>query len=131
MPVVDDIREFEPDARSVGQARRFVRQALQDLASDADGADLADTVLLAANEIATNAVLHARTTFSVHVVLDADCVCVEISDENSRMPQPCLVPADATSGRGLNLIDASGLRWGMERHSGGKTVWVRARRPHA
>jgi anti-sigma regulatory factor (Ser/Thr protein kinase) len=118
----DVTREFEPDAPAVSQARRFLRQALQDLLGDGGAGDLADTLLMAANELATNAVLHARTEFTVRVAVDAVHVRVEVTDENSRVPQPCLAPADATSGRGLALIDGSGLHWGVDRHPGGKTV---------
>jgi len=92
-------REFEPDTLAVSQARRFLRQALQDLLGDDDGSELADTLLIAANELTTNAVLHARTEFVVRVVVDAVRVRVEVTDGNSRVPQPCLAPADATSGR--------------------------------
>jgi len=103
-------REFEPDAPAVSQARRFLRQALQDLLGDDDGSELADTLLMAANELTTNAVLHARTEFVVRVAVDAEHVRVEVTDGNSRVPQPCLAPADATSGRGLAIIDGSGLK---------------------
>ncbi len=48
---------------------------------------------MAANELATNAVLHARTEFTVRVVLDGVQARVEVSNENSRVPQPCLAPA--------------------------------------
>lgn len=64
---------------------------------------------MAANEFATNAVLHARTNFTVQVRDDGVVVRIEISDRNSRMPQPCLTPADATSGRGLAIVGGSGL----------------------
>ena len=83
-------------------------------------------LVMAANELATNAVLHARTEFTVRVLIDAYRVRVEVSDGNTRMPQPCLTPADATSGRGLAIVDGSGLQWGAERHARGKTVWVQA-----
>jgi len=121
-------REFEPDTLAVSQARRFLRQALQDLLGDDDGSELADTLLMAANELTTNAVLHARTEFVVRVVVDAVRVRVEVTDGNSRVPQPCLAPADATSGRGLAIIDGSGLQRGIDRHPGGKTVWLQAQR---
>jgi len=81
---------------------------------------------MAANELATNAVLHARTEFTVRVLIDAYRVRVEVSDGNTRMPQPCLTPAHATSGRGLAIVDGTGLQWGAERHARGKTVWVQA-----
>jgi len=131
VPVVtaaDVSREFGPDALAVSQARRFLRQALQDLLGDGNGSELADTLLLAANELTTNAVLHARTEFVVRVAVDAVHVRVEVTDANSRVPQPGLAPADATSGRGLAIIDGSGLQHGIHRHSGGKTVWLQAQR---
>ena len=121
-------REFEPDALAVSQARRFLRQALQDLLGDDDGSELADTLLMAANELTTNAVLHARTEFVVRVAVDAAHVRVEVTDGNSRVPQPYLAPPDATSGRGLAIIDGSGLQRGIDRHPGGKTVWLQAQR---
>lgn len=128
MPTAEVAREFPPDARAVGQARRFLRQALQDQLGDDPGSDLADLLLMVANELATNAVLHARTEFTVRLVVAPDLVRVEVADDNSRTPQPCLAPADATSGRGLAIVDGSGLDWGVDRHGGGKTVWVQALR---
>ena len=128
MTVADVTREFEPTAPSVWQARRFLRQALQDLLTEGDNDDLVDTLLIAANELATNAVLHARTEFTVRIAVDTIHVRIEVKDENSRLPQPCLAPADATSGRGLAIIDSSGLHWGIDRHPGGKTVWLQANR---
>lgn len=123
-------REFEPDAPSVSQARRILRQALRDLLAEDHDGDLADRLLMAANELARNAVLHARTEVTVRVAVDAVHVRIGVTDDNSRVPQPCLAPADATSGRGLAIIDGSGLQWGIDRHPGGKTVWLQAPRAH-
>jgi len=122
------VEQFEPDTLSVSRARRFLRQAIQALLPDEAGGDLADTLIMAANELATNAVMHARTEYSIRVIATAGQVRVEVSDENSRLPQPCLAPADATSGRGLAIVDGSGLQWGIDRHTAGKTVWVQADR---
>jgi len=124
----DVSREFGPDAFAVSQARWFLWQALQDLLGEGDGSELADTLLLAVNELTTNAVLHARTEFVVRFAVDAVHARVEVTDANSRVPQPCLAPADATSGRGLAIIDGSGLQHGIDRHSGGKTVWLQGQR---
>jgi anti-sigma regulatory factor (Ser/Thr protein kinase) len=126
--VADVACEFEPDAPSVSSARRFLRQTLQGMSADGGGSELADTLLTAANELATNAVLHARTEFTVRVVLELTLVRIEVSDGNSRVPQPCLAPVDATSGRGLAIVDGTGLQWGIDRHAGGKTVWLQASR---
>lgn len=129
MSAVDVSSEFAPDPPAVGAARRFLRQALQDQLDGHAGSDLADSLLMAANELATNAVMHARTEFTVRLLVAPDRVRVEVADENSRVPQPCLAPADATSGRGLAIVDSSGLDWGVDRHPGGKTVWVQGARP--
>jgi anti-sigma regulatory factor (Ser/Thr protein kinase) len=122
-------QRFRPVPSEVSACRRFVRSALAEVETEPGGDDLVQLLLLMASELATNAVLHGRTDFTVRVRVDPADVCIEVSDGNTRMPQPCLTPADATTGRGLAIIDASGLDWGAERHAGGKTVWVRARRP--
>ena len=122
------VEQFEPTASALRRVRRFVRHALGDAGVNGAEGDLADLVLLVANELATNAALHARTEYVVALVADEDRVRVEVRDGNTRVPQPCLAPPDATSGRGLVLIDASGMRWGVERHDDGKTVWAEARR---
>jgi anti-sigma regulatory factor (Ser/Thr protein kinase) len=125
MASTEVLQEFSPEPPAASHARRFLRGALGAL-TDEDGGDLVDSVVMAANELITNAVLHGRTDFSVRVLIDDDVVRVEVSDENSRLPQPCLAPSDATSGRGLALVDGSGLDWGIERRGLGKCVWLKA-----
>jgi Histidine kinase-like ATPase domain len=127
VPADDVVAErFRPAPPAVSAARRFVRRALEHIESAPAGDGLVDSLIMAANELTTNAVLHARTEFTVRVLIDAHRVRVEVSDGNTRMPQPCLAPADATSGRGLAIVDGTGLPWGTERHPHGKTVWVEA-----
>jgi anti-sigma regulatory factor (Ser/Thr protein kinase) len=127
---IDDVagQRFRPVPSEVSACRRYVRSVLTELAADPGGHDLVDLLVLTTSELATNAVLHGRTDFSVRVRVSDTQVRIEVSDGNTRMPQPCLTPADATTGRGLAIIDGSGFDWGAERHDGGKTVWVRARR---
>jgi anti-sigma regulatory factor (Ser/Thr protein kinase) len=124
--VFEDVptEKFRPDPAAVPEARRFLRKALNALCEDDHELELADTLLMAGNELTTNAVLHARTEFTVRIRDDGTAVRIEVSDRNTRLPQPCLTPADAASGRGLAIVDGSGLAWGVERHAGGKTVWV-------
>jgi anti-sigma regulatory factor (Ser/Thr protein kinase) len=124
----DDLgaERFRPHPEAVSRARRFLRRSLAGIPAGSVGDDLVHTLVTAANELVTNAVLHARTEFTVRVLADTRLVRIEVSDSNTRMPQPCLAPADAASGRGLAIVDGSGLQWGAERHPGGKTVWVQA-----
>jgi anti-sigma regulatory factor (Ser/Thr protein kinase) len=121
-PVLVASGEFRPEPAAVPAARRLVRDALARLPTGALGQDGVDILVLAANEVITNAVLHARTEFTVTVLLAGPVARVEVTDGNTRTPQPCLTPLDATSGRGLGLVDALGLMWGVERRRDGKVV---------
>lgn len=115
-------RRFGPTPVAVREARAFLRDCLDALARHVDF-DV-DAVLLAANELATNAVVHGGTEFEVRVRLHDGTVRVEVTDHDPRLPQARTAGADATSGRGLALIDSSGLHWGADRTDDGKTVWL-------
>jgi hypothetical protein len=121
-------RRFRPEPAAVAQVRGFLRDALAQVGSAPGGDDLVNLLIMGANELATNAVIHARTDFTVAVLIEPDRVRIDVSDANTRMPQPCLTPVYATSGRGLARVVASGLGWGAERHAAGKTVWVQVGR---
>jgi hypothetical protein len=58
-------------------------------------------------------------------------VRVEVTDASVDAPQPREAPVEATSGRGLAIIDGSGLQWGIDQHADGKTVWLQAPRARA
>ncbi len=49
---------------------------------------------------------------------------IELRDDNPRLPAPVVFSDDATSGRGLAMVDALSRRWGVGRQGGGKTVWA-------
>jgi hypothetical protein len=55
VPADPVVEQFEPDTPSVSRALRFLRQAIQALLSDEAGGDLADALIMAADELATNA----------------------------------------------------------------------------
>lgn len=85
--------------------------------------DLHDAVLLA-SELATNAVVHARSSFEVAVSTEGDRLRIEVSDADPGVPQVQWVPAGATSGRGLLIVETLAAAWGVQpREGGGKTVW--------
>ena len=111
---------FSHDARSVTQARRFVRQNLEELPPD-----LRDAVEMMVSELATNCVLHTESDFTVHLEQTADELRVEVSD--SGRGRPVLRPPDPTSisGRGLRTVEMLSDAWGVQPHSDapGKTVW--------
>jgi anti-sigma regulatory factor (Ser/Thr protein kinase) len=116
--------ELDPAPEAVRAARQFLRAALPRPGLDPV---TIDSLLLAASELVTNAVLHARTRFRVTVRKAAPgTIRVEVADGNPRPPQALAAPPAATSGRGLAIIDGLGLNWGVETHERGKVVWIEA-----
>ncbi|MFC0498408.1 SpoIIE family protein phosphatase [Streptomyces mutabilis] len=112
-------RRFPDGPVSVASARRFVRAALDDAASD-----LVDTAQLLVSELVTNAVLHARTEAEVTVSRLDGRVRVRVADRRpgrGLVPQNC--PPYAGTGQGLALVEQLASRYGVDVGDEGKTVW--------
>lgn len=107
------------DASSARAARRFLREVLEDWRCD----EVVEVVLLAANELVTNAIMHARTDFEVAVRLARGVVRIEVTDRDDRLPVYREARDDALGGRGMGVLDAVAARWGVDPVSGGKRVW--------
>ncbi len=108
------------ESRSAGIARRFLRDTLRDW----DAATYTDTAELVLTELVTNAILHAKTDIVVRVDLSSDVLRLEVVDHSLRQPIARHYSAEATTGRGLALVDALTRRWGVEPEQAGKTVWA-------
>lgn len=112
-------RWWPADPTSVPQARRFVTDALSNLAQ----ARLAALELMV-SELVTNAVTHTHTPFTLRLVTTNDEIRIEVSDQlpgtvAAREPAP-----SELHGRGLQIVQALADRWGSgPSRSGGKTVW--------
>jgi anti-sigma regulatory factor (Ser/Thr protein kinase) len=108
-------------AEAVPRARHGVVAALRDWDCDA----LVDATALVVSELVTNAVLHARTPLEVTLVQERDGVRVAVRDLADGQPARRDSPSLASTGRGLVLLEALALSWGVDRHpGGGKTVWA-------
>jgi anti-sigma regulatory factor (Ser/Thr protein kinase) len=111
-------RRFRAEPGSAGSARHFVGSVLE-----SHGVESLDARLLT-SELATNAVVHGRTEFTVRVALWDERVRVEVRDSNDRLPRSGTdLPVDATRGRGLPLVDVIAPVWGVEPLDEGKSVW--------
>ena len=107
---------------SVPAARHFVSTRLRTWQLGA----MAETVELVTSELATNAVLHARSPFTVRLARQpTGAVFLEVLDGSIRAPQQKVFGATAMTGRGLWLVQRLSSAWGVDVVSGGKTVWVR------
>jgi len=105
---------------SVPTARHFVESILTAWGER----ETAWTGALLVSELATNCTLHARTEFTVRVTQRTGRILIEVQDLSPRIPQPRTYGAQATTGRGLQLVQTLGAEWGVTPTSDGKTVWV-------
>jgi anti-sigma regulatory factor (Ser/Thr protein kinase) len=117
--VLQESMTLRADASSARAARRFLRSVLEGWQCD----HVIEVTLLAANELVTNAILHARTELHLLVRLQRDSLRIEVADHDDQLPIHRHVPEDATEGRGIALIDAVAARWGVDALPDGKRVW--------
>jgi anti-anti-sigma regulatory factor len=85
---------------------------------------------LVANELAANAIVHARADFDLTVVHTGRFLRVGVQDTCTAMPRCPEEPAATStlmrpgSGRGLRIVAAAATHWGATPVSGGKIVWA-------
>ena len=110
-----------PEASSAAQARAFVSQHLL----DHDLPHLVDDIEVVVSELATNAMAHAHTPFTVILCAFDDTVVLEVSDASRTEPSLIVARALDTTGRGVAIVQALSRDWGvLPRASGGKSVWA-------
>ena len=110
---------FDGNADTARRGRRFLSETL----ATWDVGDVDFTASLVLSELVTNAVLHANTEIVVRLSPLVNGVRIEVEDGSSRVPLPRRYALDATTGRGLALVDALSQSWGVELTANGKTVW--------
>jgi anti-sigma regulatory factor (Ser/Thr protein kinase) len=115
---VEHRRKFPQSTEAVRDARAYVRKSLSDRADPS----VLDDVELVVSELATNAVIHARSPFEVVIASDGR-VRVDVLDRSPTVPTKRPAPPPATSGRGLWIVEALCDRWGIRTDHRGKSVW--------
>jgi len=113
---------FEATPISASKARAFVSGHLVDHRL----LHLVDPVRLVAGELATNALLHARTAFSVTLAALGETVLLTVGDDSALVPVRRAALATDQTGRGLEIVNVVSLEWGMTQAdgAGSKTVWA-------
>jgi two-component sensor histidine kinase len=86
--------------------------------------DCIDRILMIVNELAANAIDHARTTCDITVWHTKSLVRVLVADESPLPPRISPHNINARRGRGLQMVKALANRWGWTARHGGKTVWA-------
>jgi anti-sigma regulatory factor (Ser/Thr protein kinase) len=109
------------EGSSAARARAFVSRHLR----DHDLPHLVDDIKVVASELATNAMAHAQTPFTVILCAFDETVVLEVSDQSRAEPSLVVARALDTSGRGVAIVQALSRDWGvLSRASGGKSVWA-------
>ncbi|MCN9244581.1 ATP-binding protein [Streptomyces sp. RY43-2] len=126
------VQRFSATRRGARLARRLAAHQL-DLWGLSYDSQASEAVVLVVAELGANAVLHGRVPgrdFELRLRCDraAGLVRVEVSDTHParpKPPEPIPDPADTEGGRGLLLVEALAVRWGVAERTGpGKTVWA-------
>lgn len=124
--VEETVRErFAADLKSVRAARRFVSEVLQGWGCTA----IDDSATLLVSELVTNAIVHAHSTVELAVHLRSERVRVEVIDAAREHVRRRDAKDDEQSGRGMALIEALAVAWGVDSLLSGKSVWFEMERP--
>src|SRR5688500_20062968 len=86
---------------SASEARAFVSHHLVEHGLR----PLADPVRLVVSELATNAIAHARTAFSVTVAADDHCLALTVRDDADPFPARRDAQVMDLGGRGLQIVE--------------------------
>lgn len=113
--------QLTAEDESVPRARHFVCNLLVDQRF----LHLVEDVPLVVSELATNAVRHAHTPFTVTLEQVDQSVLLTVTDGSPDPPAQLATGLLTTGGRGLSLVDEVSGDWGVIRRPGeGKSVWA-------
>jgi hypothetical protein len=118
-------RSFPLDRDAPRQARHFALDLLRNWRLEQRcGVNLACDVAIVVSELATNAVRHARSGFTVSLMLGPEAIQIRIEDARPVAGSHGDPPLPVSPDHGLGLVDAVSARWGVQPADGGKTVWA-------
>ena len=123
----DELR-LAPTPTAAAAARRLVRDTLWSWELGPPDGELSEQAQLLADELVTNAVVHAQTDMQLRLELGGGLLHIAVRDLDRRLPR--LLPDDpqAEGGRGLRLVKWVATAWGAQPDpDGGKLVWCTLR----
>lgn len=106
---------------AVVEARRFLSDAAR---ASRVSTEVLEVVLLLGSELATNAVVHARTPFVVGMQVTGHQLRVWVADGDPRPPRVLEEDVTTPGGFGLLVVQRLAASWGVEEVPDGKVVWV-------
>lgn len=108
-----------PDSASIAGSRRFTESFLR-----AHGLDrLTDTMVLLVSEVVTNAIIHGESGAELCLMLTGTTIRAEVRDGSRALPAVKQYSDNATTGRGMLIVESLASSWGTESDPKGKVVW--------
>lgn len=121
--MVGELR-FRTSLPRTGTTSRDARHDLGAWLPERCGSSTAETALLLASELVTNAVVHTRSAdVAVRATCNGDTLRIAVDDEGTPPVGPEECCSRTTTGVGLTLVDSLAARWGYEPLTTGKRVW--------
>jgi hypothetical protein len=117
-------RVFVPVPAVVREVRSFVRCVFRDWGEEA----CTPEAEIIAAELASNAVIHARSPFRVSISRTKSEIKLAVSDASTVPPRKpngnVAVIATEPGGRGISMVASLALTWDTDHEADGKTIWA-------
>lgn len=124
----DFSRLFVPVPAVVRDVRDFVSDVFRAWGEDASTPEA--EIIVA--ELASNAVVHARSPFRVSISRTKSEIKLSVSDASTAPPAPpdgnLGLMAGRQGGRGISMVASLSLTWDTQHEANGKTIWATMRR---
>jgi anti-sigma regulatory factor (Ser/Thr protein kinase) len=111
---------FGSELDSVRAARHFTADLFDRIA----GGAAAESAAIVVTELAANAVLHARSGFTLTISRSAAAVRIAVRDNGPLVQWNHGRPFDVKKGHGLSVVAQLARAWAVERLPEGKVVWA-------
>ncbi|MDH6134272.1 anti-sigma regulatory factor (Ser/Thr protein kinase) [Kitasatospora sp. MAA4] len=125
---------IEPQAVSVGDARRRAVAAVADWCPGDLPAEYADTIRRVVSELVTNAIRHAGQAGPITIavwVTPNNNLAIVVHDSSPNPPQQREPYDDGRSGHGLTVVAAETITWNWRPEGKGKSVCATVALPHS
>jgi len=113
-------RGFPAELDSVRAARHVTAGLLEGEAAR----DLAQCAAIVVTELASNAVVHACSGFTLTVSRSATAVRIAVRDDSPLVPRDDGRPFEIQAGHGLSVVAQLARAWNVEGLPDGKVVWA-------
>ena len=115
-----NIASYLNHPESVRSARHFAREVLAGRGVAEERLALAELLV---SELASNAVKHATTSFTLAIKVKDAIIRIEVTDTGSGQPTLKHPRPDQPDGRGLLIVESLSDAWGTTVERDSKTVW--------